>query len=214
MKRIVFGFVLVASGLGVGLALREQQVTAQEKDVTTNPVGTFQLAASGEHLHMLNTRSGEAWQIAIPGGRQWVELPDIGTAVPLKAADDTSKSEPKGGLQSDVDRLQGKWKVVSGISAGQAVPESQLGDWILGGEKMFASHLYQGKFPIDYRLDENHQPGWFDMILYHGEPVLGIYELNDNTLMICHGEKDSGDRPTTLESKAGSHNTLWVLQRE
>ena len=84
MKHIVLGFVLLASGLGVGLALRKQQVTAQEKDVTTNPVGTFQLVASGNDLNMLNTRTGEAWQY---NGRQWFKLPGIGPAVPLKAAD-------------------------------------------------------------------------------------------------------------------------------
>jgi len=69
MKRLVFAFVLLASGLGVGLALRGQQVTARDQSVR-HPVGTFQLAGTDVGMRILNTSTGEVWRFTPAEGGQ------------------------------------------------------------------------------------------------------------------------------------------------
>ena len=116
--------------------------------------------------------------------------------------------------QSDSERIQGKWKIVSIVESGQALPESKLGYCIFEGEMMLIldpnGKATVGSLPVAYRLDEDHKPGWFDTDRGLGEWNLGIYELNGDTLRIC----SSWERPTGFETEANSGNLLIVLQRE
>jgi len=114
-------------------------------------------------------------------------------------------------FQSDVERIQGRWKVVSVIFAGQGVPESALGHFIFDGEKMTVSYPDGGKVMREYRLDENHQPGWFDITQPDDKSQRGIYEINSDTLRICTSTEE---RPATFEPKAGDRLMLWVSKRE
>jgi len=104
-------------------------------------------------------------------------------------------------FQSDAERIQGKWAFVSAVYDGQAVPSEQE-YCIFEGEKVHSVTEIN-----EYRLDERHQPGWINM-----KSLLGIYELNGDTLRMCFSEL--GKRPIAFESKAGSKHILFVLQRE
>jgi len=116
--------------------------------------------------------------------------------------------------QSDADRIQGKWKVVSARSG----RKSNYGRWshlVFEGEKILYFRGDRRKQTFGYRLDEDHQPGWFDILLLPSDKSnLGIYELKRDTLRICWTHYSPGKRPTAFESKAGSKTTLFVLQRE
>jgi len=114
-------------------------------------------------------------------------------------------------FQTDAERILGRWNVVSGILDGQAVPESALGYCIFEGENMVAFNPHGGNVTMVYRLDEDHQPGWFDITQPDGRSQLGIYEFNGNTLRICTSKEE---RPATFESKPGFEDSLMVLQRE
>ena len=119
--------------------------------------------------------------------------------------------------QTDLDRIQGKWKIVSAVFDGKAIPKSELAYWIFEGEEILTldsnGNAIVGPQPKDYRLDENHEPGWVDLDIVSGKPDLAIYEFNGDTLRICLSSVP-GKRPTALESKAGSRNALMVLKRE
>jgi len=132
-------------------------------------------------------------------------------------------------LQSDSQRIQGKWKVVSAINDGQAMRESEPGRYLIfEGEKVLSPQPNGVKSTADYRLDEDHQPGWIDVINMQPHPTWdptwileesarGIYELDRYTLRVClrlTTNKDVGDRPAAFESKPGSNNALTVFQRE
>ena len=123
--------------------------------------------------------------------------------------------------QTDLDRIQGKWKIVSAEFDGKAIPKSELAYWIFEGEEILTldsnGNAIVGPQPADYRavyrLDENHEPRWVDLDILSGQSNLAIYELNGDTLRICLSSV-AGKRPTAFESKAGSRNALMVLKRE
>ena len=117
--------------------------------------------------------------------------------------------------QTDLDKIQGKWKIVSAVFDGKAVPKSEVAYWIFEGEEILTldSNGNVGPQPGDYRLDENHEPGWIDLDIVSGKPDLAIYELNGDTLRICLSSV-AGKRPTAFDSKAGSRNAVMVLKRE
>ncbi len=122
--------------------------------------------------------------------------------------------------QTDLDKIQGKWKIVSAVFDGKAIPKSEVAYWIFEGEEILtldSNGNAVGPQPADYRavyrLDENHEPGWVDLDIVSGKPDLAIYELNGDTLRICLSSV-AGKRPTAFESKAGSRNALMVLKRE
>ena len=129
-------------------------------------------------------------------------------------------------LQSDSQRIQGKWNVVSNVLNGQTMPKNELGYWIFEGEKVKIIDLNGVNVTADYRLDEDQQPGWLDLInpqrqdpqdvtvhRHRRLSVRGIYELDGYTLTICQ-DYLTKKRPTTFESKAGSDDYLWILRRE
>jgi len=63
-----------------------------------------------------------------------------------------------------------------------------------------------------YKLDPSKTPKWIDATIDNGS-FLAIYELNGDTLRICHA-KAGGNRPTEFISDADSHQVMTVLKRE
>ena len=99
---------------------------------------------------------------------------------------------------------------------GRPAFKSSLGYCIFEAKKLMI--FYGGGYheTMDYRLNENHQPGWFDATDKDGDARRGIYELDGDTLRICMppGSRGDTDRPVAFQSKAGPRHSLWVLQRE
>ena len=150
-------------------------------------------------------------------GRTTATLLAAGAAVVLLLAVSSFWGDIVRFLQSDADRIQGKWKVVS-------------------GSERFTSFLFEGSTLTttlpgsgsgfdprerwNYRLDEDHRPRWFDMTnadgkVFHDGEVLsfrGLYELNEDTLRICTN-MSGGRRPVALDSNVRSDH-LKVLKRE
>ena len=118
----------------------------------------------------------------------------------------------RGWLRSDTERIQGTWKTVSITKNGRARPDAGQVIFIFDGESLRAVKA-PGDQTVSYHLDEGHQPGWIDINDDRGL-VQGIYEVSGATLRLCLNNKSSGKRPISFESKAGSGDSLWVLQRE
>jgi len=112
----------------------------------------------------------------------------------------------------DVGRIQGKWKVVSFKSHGRYKKKY---DCVFFEGKTFSILEHDGDEGSGvYHLEENHKPGWIDLFEKDDdEPRRGIYEVKGDTLRICHGNR-ARKRSTMFESKPGSPDDLWVLQRE
>jgi hypothetical protein len=72
---------------------------------------------------------------------------------------------------------------------------------------------FQGHF----KLDPSRKPKEIDVTELDGErkgkTTSGLYEIDGDTLRLCHPGLPGGDRPSVLESKEGSTDYLWTLKR-
>jgi uncharacterized protein (TIGR03067 family) len=115
---------------------------------------------------------------------------------------------------SDKDKLQGAWKVVSGVKGGKDMPAEMLKSVEMSfvGDKMVVkNNNMQAEFP--FKIDATKKPKEMDITLPDGKTGTGIYELDGDTLKVAHGEV--GDpRPKDFTSKEGSNVTVTVMKRE
>jgi uncharacterized protein (TIGR03067 family) len=116
----------------------------------------------------------------------------------------------------------------------KADPSKVEGDWvaesyILGGkeserEKGRVFRFADGKITmvgrredVEYKLDPKADPPHIDLIPIGKEkadPILGIYKLDGDTLVICFPKGGKADRPAKFESPDGSQIVLLKLKRE
>jgi uncharacterized protein (TIGR03067 family) len=117
--------------------------------------------------------------------------------------------------KEDHKRLLGEWEYVEQIIDGKKV--DQKGTWTFSGNQI----LYgpDAKVHAVFKLDATKRPRTFDFdhVAKDGkivDKVLGIYELEGDTLKLCVSIPGKSDaRPRAFESKEGSGHTLTVLRR-
>jgi uncharacterized protein (TIGR03067 family) len=118
--------------------------------------------------------------------------------------------------KSDQDKLQGKWKIESGMQGGKPLPDDVVKTGIIefDGNKIKSTVKVDGADRTDemtFKLDSTKKPKAIDVDM-KGKPGLGIYKLDGDTLTICHGE-DGDPRPTEFESKEGTKTVVVVMKR-
>jgi uncharacterized protein (TIGR03067 family) len=140
-------------------------------------------------------------------------------AAGLLAAAGDAKGDPVG---TEMKRLAGTWRPVSGLIGGKEVPAERLramtfaldaqGKWTFreGGE------VEEGTF----RIDPTKRPKTADFQIsggtLKGQAALAIYELKGDTLRVCYviGRKDKlPERPTEFASPPGRAIVLGILKR-
>jgi len=118
----------------------------------------------------------------------------------------------------DFERIQGMWIAVTIQNDGRDVPtDGQAIDFAAGRLTNFKNGAALGPFG-SYRIDDNKQPKWLDI---HDDKrnldIVGIYELDGDTLKICLNEraKSPTERPTEFKSAAsGASQVLMVFTRQ
>lgn len=111
---------------------------------------------------------------------------------------------------SDLDRLQGEWKLVAGKRRGKAAPPD--GPTITLAVRGDTFTLKTGKRDeaTRVRLHPEKSPKQIDFVDKNGKVTsLGIYKLEGNKATFCFDERV---RPATFESKTGTHVTLFVFR--
>jgi uncharacterized protein (TIGR03067 family) len=120
--------------------------------------------------------------------------------------------------QKDEDKLRGLWTLTSSERNGKK--EIEEGKLPLGVEFTAETFRFQlpagARHPQPYKLDAGKKPKAIDWLPGDknrlSKPLLGIYELEGDTLKICWG-KQGGERPREFKSTAGGDEWLWVLKR-
>ncbi len=131
--------------------------------------------------------------------------------------------------QSDKEKLQGVWKVVSVVKGGKPETDARPAEMIFEGDKLIMSA--EGKTATStFKLDEKVKPKAIDITLAEGAEkekgttFKGIYELNGDDLRIClgaaeaaakpprEGEREGSERPPDF--KGGEKDILFTLKRE
>ena len=119
-------------------------------------------------------------------------------------------------LSTSEIELQGTWKTVAIEAAGEKAPESITSKLKLTfkGRSLIFDPAEPGFAHFRYKLSPALKPTGFEMVQADGnakgEPVLGIYVIEGDTLKICLGGKD---RPRAFESGPDSQNAIYTLQR-
>jgi uncharacterized protein (TIGR03067 family) len=123
--------------------------------------------------------------------------------------------EPKDdAVKKDLKALQGNWTVVSIEVSGTRVPEDKIG----GRNAAFKGDQYSiHDFRLAVKIDPTKQPKTIDLDGKdgNGKPLsmLGIYDLDGDTLKICFAKPGTKERPTKFETRAKTGESLIVYKR-
>ena len=136
-------------------------------------------------------------------------------AVGLQIAADQPSDDA---IKKEMKKLDGTWVVQSVVRDPREKGEGEGKDLriIISGVnavvKAAGEDKTLGKAAI--KIDPTKKPKTID-ITGEGEmaAVLGIYELERDTLRVCWGPSEKMQRPTQLTSKPGSGQSLVVLKR-
>lgn len=118
--------------------------------------------------------------------------------------------------ETDKDRLQGVWSVVSAEKAGTPLPEADIlkdkPEMAFNGNKVEFRSRGKKDDEIEFKIDTEKKIKEIEFA--HGLGVMkGLYAFDGETLKICFG-RPGGDRPTELATKAGSDFVLMVFKKQ
>jgi uncharacterized protein (TIGR03067 family) len=119
--------------------------------------------------------------------------------------------------ETDLDKLQGEWKIVSAEGGAAEFLKDGIKAGTLRmtfkGDKVLVSTPDGGNQESGaVKLDPTGNPK--KLTIGAGEQVFpGIYELNGDDLKICTSDKAGGNGPKEFSGKDGSDATLMVLKR-
>jgi uncharacterized protein (TIGR03067 family) len=120
-------------------------------------------------------------------------------------------------MTTDLDGLQGSWRIVSLEMDGYAFPEQALAgaSLVIEGDQ-FTSLGMGTEYRGTIRVDSSSAPKSFAMHFTagpeRGNVNLGIYEIDDSCWRICLATRGS-TRPQKFASQSGTGIALEVLRR-
>jgi uncharacterized protein (TIGR03067 family) len=114
----------------------------------------------------------------------------------------------------DLDHLQGTWQVIAAENEGESnKEEAKQYTWDFQANKYTIN--CNGKFAELYtvKLNSGTKPKTIDSTFHLGGKLMGIYEINGDTLKICYDLTRRG-RPESFTAPKGSRRVVYILQRQ
>jgi uncharacterized protein (TIGR03067 family) len=123
-------------------------------------------------------------------------------------------------VEKELQAFKGTWRLISREVDGKKISEVELKDVILtsdGAGRFSVRRRDKMIVEAAVKLDPTTKPRTIDVTFTVGEnkgkTVLGMYEIEGDTLRVCHA-RPGDERPTEFSAKAGSGRTLIVYKRE
>jgi uncharacterized protein (TIGR03067 family) len=120
---------------------------------------------------------------------------------------------PVAAAQDTQDPLQGSWQIIVLQDGGRTAPDEVIADaqWLITDD-MIVQKAGGQTLELSYVLDASQTPKWIDLKA-QGRTMLGIYELEGDTLTVCFSEGRDTGRSTAFESLADSFNDVLIVFR-
>ncbi len=123
-------------------------------------------------------------------------------------------------VDNELARVRGHWRVVEMIENGNAIPETQMREWLPGGgvfeivdyTVIFKSPLDGTKSTKSFRIDATSFPKQIAIFDRDTTTGTGIYEFNQGKLVLCI-TNEAADIPTEFKAPPGSGRTLMILEQ-
>lgn len=132
----------------------------------------------------------------------------------LVAADNPAEQTKK-----EVAALQGEWSMTSGERDGQPIPDDARKSFkrVVKDEVTTVTANGQAYMKAKFTVNPLQKPKTIDYILLEGpskdKRVLGIYELDGDTVKFCFGGPDQ-ERPKEFKSDAGRTVSTWKKDKK
>lgn len=122
--------------------------------------------------------------------------------------------------ESELDRYQGTWVLVSEEFEGKRVPAKELAEdskdlsYTVRGDKLLYSLRGEAR-SVTIKLDPTANPRTYDLVWDDdGRSLKGIYTWDGfKTLKVCSAD-DQGDRPKEFKTGPGSRNRIRIWRRQ
>jgi uncharacterized protein (TIGR03067 family) len=121
-------------------------------------------------------------------------------------------------VKKELAKLQGEWKMVTGVADGYPVPDEMLSSAkrVCKGDELTVTIGGEVVMKAKITLDPSKSPKTIDYQVIDGptkgKKHLGIYALDGDTLKSCFAAPD-GERPKEFGSKEGDKMTYSVWKR-
>ena len=120
--------------------------------------------------------------------------------------------------ESELDKYQGTWVLVSEEFEGKKVRAEELADelknlsyTVRGDKVLFTSRGEDRSATI--KLDPNKSPKTYDLLRDDSRTLKGIYAWDGETIKVCSAS-DQGDRPMEFKTEVGCSNRIRVWKRK
>jgi uncharacterized protein (TIGR03067 family) len=130
------------------------------------------------------------------------------------------------GAEGDKDNakkttLEGVWKAVTATQDGKEQADTQEHTLTFTGDTFTIARNGETVIKGTFNVDAAKKPSTIDMLIkeskgdrHNGKSVVGIYELDGDSLKWCAAEPGTTERPAEFKSEQGDKRLLVKLERE
>jgi uncharacterized protein (TIGR03067 family) len=142
----------------------------------------------------------------------------LGALVLTASGGTGARADDKAEVEKELKKFQGTWTFESSEAGGKGLPAGELKGLVLTfeGDKHTVKKGLEVIQVGTQKLDPSQSPKAIDVTmtegLNKGAVMLGIYEIDGDTLRVCFDEKGK-KRPTEFKSPAGSETFVNVHKR-
>jgi uncharacterized protein (TIGR03067 family) len=125
-------------------------------------------------------------------------------------------------LKTELEKLQGNWKLVGAVMSGHHLTNEELGvanldHLVFSNDTALLNKAGEKNSKVKYRLDPRKRPKEIDMIPedgpHKGKTTRWIYALERDYLKLCYDAEQITRRPTEFMSTEDSDRVILVFQR-
>lgn len=122
--------------------------------------------------------------------------------------------------EEELRRLQGKWEVIELVEDGHVIPQNAIEDWLPSGGRVeivdntiVSVSPHDGKREVKvFTIDPSEFPKGIEIRARDQREAWGIYQFDNDRLVICLVDHEDGMRPDNFSAREGSRRMRMTLK--